>query len=176
MADPFGQKPENRLLTDYLADRRGNCISMPILFMILGQRIGLQMTLAEVPLHVFVKFTDDAGQQWNLETTSGAGFARDSHYRRQVPMSDEAVANGIYLRAPSREETIAMMAALIVEHLISIDRFEDAIAASDAILRHTPKSAYVMVKRGTAYAGLLQRDVVSKYESASDMSPELSLC
>jgi regulator of sirC expression with transglutaminase-like and TPR domain len=89
MTDPMGLKPENRLLTDYLADRQGNCVSMPVLFMILGQHIGLKMTLAAAPLHMFVKFTDDDGREWNLETTSGAGFSRDSYYRKNSPMSDE---------------------------------------------------------------------------------------
>jgi regulator of sirC expression with transglutaminase-like and TPR domain len=169
MADPTGQTPQNRLLTDYLADRRGNCISMPVLFMILGQHIGLKMTLAEAPLHMFVKFTDDDGQQWNLETTSGAGFARDSHYRKITPMSDEAVASGIYLRGLSREEAIAMLASELVQHFTRSGRFEDAIIIADVILRHAPKSAYVLVKRGTAYNGILRRDVVSKYKTISEM-------
>ena len=172
MADPTGQQPENRLLTDYLADRRGNCISMPILFMILGQHIGLKMTIAEAPLHMFVKFTDDDGKEWNVETTSGGGFARDSYYREITPMSDQAVASGIYLRGLSREETIGMLGSELVDHFLRNGRFEDAIVTADVILRHSPKSAYVMVKRGTAYAAILRRDIVSKYKNMSEMDPE----
>jgi len=65
------------LLQRYLTTRRGNCITMPILFLALGQRLGLTMTLAEAPLHVFVKYTDDDGAVWNLEATSGGGVTRD---------------------------------------------------------------------------------------------------
>ncbi len=75
--DPLGETPANRLLQRYLTTRRGNCITMPILFLVLGQRLGLSMTLAEAPLHVFVKYTDDDGAVWNLEPTSGGGFTRD---------------------------------------------------------------------------------------------------
>lgn len=173
LTDPTGQKPENRLLTDYLADRRGNCVSMPILFMVLGQHMGLKMTLAEAPLHFFVKFTDDGGREWNLEATSGAGFVRDSHYRKNLPMSDAAVASGIYLRGLTREQAIAMMAVLLVEHFMRTGRFEDAIATSDVLLRHAPKSAYLLLKRGTAYGGLLRRDIVSKYRSMDEMPPDV---
>jgi regulator of sirC expression with transglutaminase-like and TPR domain len=81
--DPLGTKPGSRLLQRYLTARRGNCITMPILFLTLGQRIGLNLTLAEAPLHVFVKYTDASGKVWNLEPTSGGGFTRDQWYRQK---------------------------------------------------------------------------------------------
>jgi regulator of sirC expression with transglutaminase-like and TPR domain len=171
--DPLGRKAENRLLADYLTDHRGSCVTMPILFAILGERMGLTMTLAEAPLHVFVKFTDDEGNVWNLETTSGAGFTRDSHYRKQVPMSDEAIESGIYMRALSHEETVAAIAALVVEDLMVEGRFEDAIAVSDVLLKHAPRSVYLVLKRGTAYGELLKRDVVAKYRTTGEMPPEV---
>jgi regulator of sirC expression with transglutaminase-like and TPR domain len=77
LADPKGRTSENKLLGTYLRTRRGNCISMPILFAILGQRMGLKTTLAVAPFHMFVKFTDEAGKEWNLEPTSGGGYTRD---------------------------------------------------------------------------------------------------
>jgi regulator of sirC expression with transglutaminase-like and TPR domain len=112
--DPLGIKPANRILQRYLTIRRGNCITMPILFAALGQRIGLAMTLAEAPLHVFVKYTDDAGKVWNLEPTSGGGFTRDEWYREKLPMSDQAVANGVYLRALPHEEAVTVIASFLL--------------------------------------------------------------
>jgi regulator of sirC expression with transglutaminase-like and TPR domain len=173
--DPLGRKPANRLLAEYLTDRHGNCVTMPILFMILGERMGLKMTLAHAPLHFFVKFTDDAGNVWNLEATSGAGFTRDSHYRKNLPMSDRAVETGLYLRPLSREETIASIATLVVEHLMTEGRFEDAIAVSDRQLRHSPRSVYLILARGSAYGGLLRRDVITKYKMTSEMPPEVKV-
>ncbi len=57
---------------------------MPILFLVLEEEwIGLNVTLATAPLHIFVKWRDaESGQSWNLEVTSGAGFTRDDWYRR----------------------------------------------------------------------------------------------
>ncbi|MEP2781947.1 MAG: transglutaminase family protein, partial [Pseudoruegeria sp.] len=52
--DPYGLDVRNKLLSDYIQDRRGNCITMPFLFIILGQRLGLDVTPAMAPLHVFV--------------------------------------------------------------------------------------------------------------------------
>jgi regulator of sirC expression with transglutaminase-like and TPR domain len=99
LSDPLGQQPRAQFLTSYLATRKGNCVSMPMLFLALGERLGLDMTLSTAPLHIFVKFTDRAtGKTWNLETTSGAGFTRDEHYHKNLPITDAAVANGVYLR------------------------------------------------------------------------------
>ena len=173
LSDPLGEKPASRKLIRYLETRRGNCVTMPILFLLLGERLGLKMTLAEAPLHLFVKYTDDDGSTWNLEATSGAGFTRDLWYRQKLPMTDKAVANGVYLRPLSREETVAIMASFLVEHHLATGEHEKAIAIADVILRHYPNSAYVLAKKGTAYYRLLQRDVTSKYTRMEDIPPDL---
>jgi hypothetical protein len=71
MADPYGKIPGNKLLADYLDDRQGNCVTMPILMIVLGQRIRLDITAASAPIHVLVKFRDDAGKLWNLGRFDG---------------------------------------------------------------------------------------------------------
>ena len=173
MSDPLGKKPANRYLHNYLASRRGNCITMPILFIILGQRIGLNLTLAEAPLHLLVKYTDDGGAVWNLEPTSGGGFVRDSHYRRELPMSDKAVEAGTYLRALSAEETIAIIASDLAASDLRAGRYERAIITASALHRRFPRSAYLMTLKGSAYAQLLRRDIIAKYKRESEMTPEI---
>ncbi|MBW9065400.1 hypothetical protein JNB71_19025 [Rhizobium herbae] len=175
LEDPLGEKPANRLLQRYLTTRRGNCVTMPMLMMFVGQRLGLKMTLAEAPLHVFVKYTDDDGAVWNLEATSGGGFTRDVWYRQKLPMSDKAVTNGVYLRPLSHEEATALIASFLVEHQIEAGAFENAIAVSDVLLRHYPSFAYVLVKKGSAYSGLLRRELVGKYTRMEDIPADLKV-
>lgn len=114
---------------------------MPMLLMILGRRIGLRMTLALAPLHVFVKYTDDRGRVWNLEATSGGGFTRDVWYRHKFSMTEAAVAKGTYLRSLPEDETAAVMASSLVEYLVKEKRPEEAIEAANVILRHYPAGA-----------------------------------
>lgn len=175
LEDPLGEKPANRLLQRYLTTRRGNCITMPMLMTFVGQRLGLQMTLAEAPLHVFVKYTDSDGAVWNLEATSGGGFTRDVWYREKLPMSDKAVANGVYLRPLSHGETTALIASFLVEHQIEAGAFEDAIAVSNVLLRHYPTFAYGLVKKGSAYSGLLRRELAGKYTRMEDIPADLKV-
>lgn len=174
MSDPRGAKPVNRLLTHYVRARLGNCITMPMLAMILGRRIGLKLTLAVAPFHVFNKYTDDAGTVWNLEATSGLGFTRDAWYRLQLPMTDAAVAKGTYLRALSEDENVALMAMLIVEHDMAAKQPEAAIAAVNVILRHDPDNAIGLVWRGSANALRLRRDVFPLIQALGFLPPEMS--
>ena len=171
LTDPLGDTLANRKLSRYLETRRGNCVTMPILFQVLGERLGLQMTLAEAPLHLFVKYTDDVGKVWNIETTSGGGFTRDIWYRQKLPMTDQAVKMGTYLRPLSREELLATMAAYLVEHYLSMGDYRNAAVVADVLLRHYPNSAYLLTKKGTAYYRLLQIEVIGKYRRMEDIPP-----
>lgn len=173
LADPFGQQPGAQLLTHYLTTKRGNCVSMPILFLALGEKLGLDLTLSTAPLHLFVKFTDRAtGQTWNLEATSGAGFTRDEHYRKQLPMTDEAIANGVYLKTMSRREALAMIATGILDTLLATGQYDDAIAVADVLTEANPADAYSLTKKGTAYYRILKRDIVEKYPNEADIPPD----
>ncbi len=144
---------------------------MPILFAILGKRAGLDMSLAVAPRHMFVRFTDEAGRAWNLETTSGGGYTRDSHYRRQLPMTDKAVASGLYLRTLSQHESLSEIASFGVESLMRQQRYEEVIVLSYVILKHHPKALYAMIARGSAYGMILRRDILGRYRSWEEMPP-----
>lgn len=176
MDDPQGQNPKHRLLVNYLSTRKGNCVSMPILFVILGERIGLDVTLSVAPLHLLVKWTDaESDVTYNLEATSGAGFTRDMWYRQQWPMTDAAITNGVYLKTLSRREADAVIATPLIDHPLKAERYDEAIAVADAVLEAYPANAYALAKKGTAYGRLLDRDFIRKYPRLSDIPKDLTV-
>jgi regulator of sirC expression with transglutaminase-like and TPR domain len=162
-SDPLGHHIPNKLLHNYLATRRGQCVSMPILFLILADRLELDVALAEAPEHIFVRYTDRAGRVFNLEATSGAHPARTEWFRKCLPMSDRAVESGLYMRTLSRREGVALMATTAAEYLSSEGRHEELIAVCVLILEHHPRAGVVMVVQGSAYGALLQREFEQKY-------------
>lgn len=162
-ADPFGQDIRNKLLSTYLRTRRGNCISMPALFLIVGRRIGLNLTLTTAPLHVLVRYTRPGIHPFNIESTSGGSFARDAWYRQKFPMSDRSIQSGVYLRTHTDKQTIALMAHTVVEYLVSAGRNEEAISSADAILAINPRDAHTLTKKGTAIAELMKGEFFDKY-------------
>lgn len=169
-ADPFGINVTNKLLSTYFTTRLGNCVSMPILFLILGERAGLNVSLAAAPLHVFVRYTDPNGQALNIEATSGGNFARDEWYRENLPMTDRAIESGLYMRTLSRQEAVATMATTVMDWLIDKGRFQEAVDVASVILEHSPRDGYTMVKRGHAYGELLREQCIEKYPSRLAMS------
>lgn len=172
LSDPLGRDTGNKLISTYLRTRKGNCVSMPALFLILADRLGVDVTLSSAPLHIFVKWTDEAGRVTNLETTSGAHPARDVWIRQQEPFTDEAVANGVYLQKMSRREAIAHLANLVVDHQVATGDYEGAVSAADAILNVNPKDVYAMVKAGSAHGHLLRTRFQEVYPSPADIPAE----
>ena len=155
-ADPLGQNVRNKLISTYLATRRGNCVSMPILFLIVGERMGLNFALSTAPLHMFLRYTEESGREINLEATSGAHPARTLWYRQNLPMTDRAIESGLYMRTLSRREAVAHMASTVVDFLMAEGRFQEAIAVAEVILQYYPRDGYTLVKLGTAYAERMQ--------------------
>lgn len=170
-SDRDGQGMPVRLLPHYLKTRRGNCVSMPILFLILADRMGLDVALATAPLHMFVRYRDENGRVHNIETTNGGHATRDAWLRQNLSISEAAVKNGVHLRSLSRREAIAHMASTVVEHLFDCRRFDEAARVCEAILLHAPRDVYTMVKLGSACGHLLQIEFKDKYRAPEQAPP-----
>jgi regulator of sirC expression with transglutaminase-like and TPR domain len=164
LEDPLGQNIRNKLLTTYLAKRKGNCVSMPMLFIILGQKLGLDVTAAKAPLHIFVKFRDEQGQMINIEATTG-GFKQDASYKKDFPMTKEAIASGIYMRRLGKRGTVVAMAETLQQFYGQQGLQERRIAIGEILLRADSKDVTTMLHLGSAYYQLLQKHFLSKYST-----------
>lgn len=169
--DALGKNPRTRLLGHYLETRRGNCVSMPILFVILGQKLGLPVTLAAVPQHILVKYLADDGQWLNVEATSG-GFKYDSTYERDLGISPRAIESGIYLRPLTPREAVARMLGTLMEHYRRTARGTDLIATADLALSLDPRHVEAMLHAGTGYAVLLDT-IEQRYPDPANLPVEL---
>ena len=172
-SDPLGRNVRNKLISTYLASRRGNCVSMPILFLIVAERMGLNLALSTAPLHIFLRHADEDGREINLEATSGAHPARTIWYRRNLPMTDRAIESGLYMRTLSRREAVALMASTAVDFLMSERRFQDAIDVAEVILRHYPRDGYTLVKLGSAYGELMRVEFLERFPTPAAIPPAL---
>ena len=169
--DPFGDKVRNKTLAVYIATRKGNCVSMPLLFILLGQRLGIDVTAAEAPNHLFVKYRDPDGKTYNLEATSGAGFSRDVWIRQQSPMTDKAIASGIYMRPLAKGEMVPLMAEMVLEQYGQQGLQESRIDLSLLLLAKNPKDVSAILHQRSAYHAIWQRDFVARYRSPGDIPP-----
>ena len=156
-SDPLGRRTENKLLHNYLANRLGQCVSMPILFLILAERIGLHVALSAAPSHLFVRYSSPSGRIINIETTSGGHPAREQWFRQNFPISDRAIETGIYMRSLTKREAVAAMASTVIEHLNAGKRHLDVIAVTNIILAHDKMNVAAMLWKGSACGRLLDQ-------------------
>jgi regulator of sirC expression with transglutaminase-like and TPR domain len=172
-SDPFGFRVENKLLSTYMRTRLGNCVSMPTLFMILAERIGLEASFAIAPLHVLIRIEHPERGRTNIEATSGGSFARDEWYRENMPMTDRAIENGLYMRALTKAEGVALLATTVLDYLERERRYQDVVEVADVILRANPRDALTMVKRGTAFGNMLQAEFHDRFPTPASIPPAL---
>jgi len=167
--DPLGKKPANKRLATYLATRKGNCVSMPILVAILGQRLGLTITLSTAPEHILAKFADDSVQMWvNVEATSG-GYLDDAGYARFNDISQKAIDNEIYLRPLFPHEVVGVMASTLMEYYAREKNADALMEVADLALTANPKDTVAMVWKANAYYLQIQQRYWAKYPNASDI-------
>lgn len=173
LSDPLGRNPRNKLLATYLDTRKGNCVSMPMLVLILGQRLDLPVALATAPNHVLVKFADDSQQTWvNIEATAG-GFKFDSSYERETGISVKAIANELYLRPLAPNEGVGVMASTLMEHYAAKKNGDALLAVAELALAANAKDPVALVWKANAYYILLQERYVKRYPTAREIPPAL---
>lgn len=108
--DPYGGNLRNTLLPTMLASRTGQCVSMPIAFVLLGQKLRLPLTMTTAPYHLLAKYGDEETGQWmNLEATSGK-FHYDSGYEHSLRIPPEAIRQQTFLRPYTQRESVALFA------------------------------------------------------------------
>lgn len=173
MRDPLGRNIQNKLLATYVRTRLGNCVSMPILFLILADRLGLNVGLATAPHHVFVRYTAADGRAVNLETTSGGHPARDVWYQENMPMTDLALSNGIYMRTLSRRESVATMALTVGEFLLGAGRYAEVIDVAEAIGEYAPRDVGPILLAGEAYGRMFADEFENRYPTLEAIPPTL---
>ena len=88
----------------------GQCYSMPLLYLMMAERMDAEAYLSYAPKHMFIKIKDDKGAWYNLELTCRSVLS-DYHYMNGSYIKSEAVRNGLYLVPVSKKETVAMLLA-----------------------------------------------------------------
>ena len=90
---------------------RGTCVSMPVLYVAIGRRLGYPLKLVTTKAHLFARWESPDGKgRFNIEATNqGLNCFPDEYYRTwPVPVSDEEVKRGTYLKSLTPAEELAV--------------------------------------------------------------------
>lgn len=107
--DLKGEQKENQFLNGYLSTRTGSCVTMPMLHLVLADRLGWPMKASRSVKHFFLRYVADGFKKNNIDATVGGGYRPDELYKEEAGIPDIAIANGVYLRSLSKKEYIASL-------------------------------------------------------------------
>jgi Uncharacterized conserved protein len=153
--DPLGKQLKNQLLCTYLETRKGNCVSMPTLFLALMERVdpNEKMVGVKAPLHLFCRFKDrQTDDVWNVETTNGGNPARNHWYKENFNIEQKAIDNKLYLVDLSKKEYIAELIGTLISKERKVGRFEKALKYAELSLKLSPNSDVGLVQKGALLA------------------------
>lgn len=158
--DPLGKKPGARLLSTYLDTHKGNCVSMPTLFLALMERVDSTIPFNGVssPMHLFCRLRDrQDGKIWNVEATNGGHSMREEWVIERFGISQVAIDSGIYMRNLSRREYIAELISVLVLKYRDAREYGKALKLADLVLELNPRSVTGIVNKASILGWLGHR-------------------
>jgi len=161
--------PNDLFLHSVLDRKRGYCLSLSILYLSLGERLGLPLYGVVVPGHFFVKY-DDGRVQFNIETTSKGGSAPDEHYMTKfnVPEEDDS----IYMKKLSKVQTLGCFLNNLGNSYCDIGDPDSALLALERAVEINPSLSESRANLGNLYLkkGRVD-DAIYEYRTALQINP-----
>ncbi len=105
-------KLKNNFINGYIASKKGSCITMPLLYIIMGQKIGFPIYPVRSAKHFFARYIPEKPIKHfreNIEATNGGGFISDEQYKEDILIPERAIKNGVYLRTLTKKQYIASL-------------------------------------------------------------------
>jgi hypothetical protein len=90
-----------------LKDHKGNCHSLPYLYKILAEEIGVSANLSIAPNHLYIKHSSKQIGMYNTELTS-ATFPIDAWLMSSGYIHLDAIRSGIYMDTLDNKESLAL--------------------------------------------------------------------
>lgn len=107
--DYMGIKDWSKMFVSKLLETgKGQCNSLPRLYLILAEEIGAEAFLSLSPNHSYIKFQDKDNNWFNVELTNGM-FTTDSSILQSGFIKSEALQNGIYMQTMNRKELFSQL-------------------------------------------------------------------
>lgn len=165
--DPYVKDIRNRYMTGILDTRKGSCVSMPLLYLSVAQRLGYPVYAVSVPQHVFLRYVDMGFKMQNIEATGGGGYSPDEEYAATLQISKEALAHGTYLRTLTHREYLGLLIEQNGIYWGMHGENEKAIEYLEIAVKMNPRAADSIRSLGVAYrtqSKKVQEPLTHEYE------------
>jgi len=162
--------PNDLFLHSVLDRKRGYCLSLSILYLSIGERLGLPLYGVVVPGHFFVRY-DDGRVRFNIETTSKGGYADDKHYIEKFKVPDEETQS-IYMINLSKIQTLGCFFNNLGNSYSDSGNTEQALMALERAVNINPYLAESRTNLGNIYLRKEQvQEAIYQYQKALQINP-----
>lgn len=157
--DPFGEQDWTKMfVTKLLATKKGNCHSLPYLYKILCEELGVTANLALAPNHIYIKHRSEKTGWYNTELTSVA-FPIDAWLMASGYIHLSAIQNGVYMKALTDQESIALCLIDLAEGYKRKTNYEDTdfiLKCCDTALQYFPNCINALILKAETLKHILQ--------------------
>ncbi|MCL5282729.1 MAG: tetratricopeptide repeat protein [Planctomycetes bacterium] len=175
--DELGFKPvlhphdANDLFLHSVMDRReGYCLSLSILYLSIGERLGLDLYGVVVPGHFFVRY-EKGRVRFNIETTSRGANPPEAHYLKMFHVPEDG-GNSAYMKNLTKRQTLGCFFNNLGTVYLEIGDTDTALVALERAVAINPTLSESRTNLGNIY---LQRnrvdDAVQQYRAALQLNP-----
>jgi tetratricopeptide (TPR) repeat protein len=164
--------PNDLFLHSVLDKKQGYCLSLSILYLSLGERLGLPLYGVVVPGHFFVRYDDGQRVRFNIETTSKGGYADDEHYinKFKVPQNDH---DSLYMANLDKMQTLGCFFNNLGNSYSDIGNTEQALIALERAVEINPSLAESRANLGNIYLKKGQiKDAIYEYRTSLQINPD----
>jgi tetratricopeptide (TPR) repeat protein len=162
--------PNDLFLHSVLDRKRGHCLSLSVLYLSLGERLGLPLYGVVVPEHFFVRY-DDGRVRFNIETTSKGGYAPDEHYVNKFKVPKKR-RGSIYMANLNKIQTLGCFFNNLGSSYDAIGDTDHALTALERAVEINPLLSESRTNLGNVYLKMGQvKDAIYEYRRALKINP-----
>lgn len=150
--DFYGNKDwSKQFVSKLLTTKKGQCHSMPLLYLILAQEMGVEAYLSTAPEHYYVRIKDQNGDLQNLELTNGM-FTTNSFVLASGFIKTETLKNKVYMDTLNLKKQVASCLVDLAQGYYGKFGFDDFIAqCTDKTLAVHPNNLYAILVKSDYY-------------------------
>ena len=168
--DPAGMpiNPAELFMHGLLQTRRGYCMNLSLLYLILGERLNLPLVGVPLPNHFFVRY-DSPEYRVNIEATEGGVAFPDSFYEQRFGVTK---GSKYFMTNLNKKQTVGAYFSNVGLVMYRAAKPQDAIFYLEQSASINPLSIDALNNLGNIYSELKQHDQsIHAYERALKADP-----
>lgn len=153
--NPFARSVETyNFLHGILDTKLGTCVTLPMLYITVAQKVGYPIYPVPVPDHYFVRYRHPTFAGANIECTSRGNCYTDASYIERFAVSKKGLESGAYMRTMTYREYLGHLISFTSGALFARQRNQQAFDYLRIAVKLDPRDALLNWNLGQALTGL----------------------